>query len=232
MSHAASGRNSATSSGTACGEQARAAAIRGRDVELGRERGRVAADDVAPGSASENVVAAADEARWPSGPARSWIQRHDAGVALGLERAAERAGDESRATQAKPWSASTSELRMQDDPDRAERRPVVQPGHRRSREVRPVESRRDDPARRSGAAAATAQRARSPAPQHGPRARCSSLRGSSACARCPARATRSWAIQRAYHRQRDGPDPTNAEIAAAFDELGDLYELDGAVSTA
>ena len=25
-------------------------------------------------------------------------------------------------------------------------------------------------------------------------------------------------------------DPTNAQIAAALDELGDLYELDGAVS--
>ena len=25
------------------------------------------------------------------------------------------------------------------------------------------------------------------------------------------------------------PDPTNTEIAAALDELGDLYELDGAV---
>src|ERR1700741_4396626 len=25
------------------------------------------------------------------------------------------------------------------------------------------------------------------------------------------------------------PDPTNAEIAAALDELGDLYELDGAI---
>ncbi|HST41853.1 MAG TPA: helix-hairpin-helix domain-containing protein, partial [Conexibacter sp.] len=24
-------------------------------------------------------------------------------------------------------------------------------------------------------------------------------------------------------------DPTNSEIAAAFDELGDLYELDGAI---
>ncbi len=28
---------------------------------------------------------------------------------------------------------------------------------------------------------------------------------------------------------RDSPDPTNAQIAAAFDELGDLYELDGAI---
>ena len=27
-------------------------------------------------------------------------------------------------------------------------------------------------------------------------------------------------------------DPTNAQIAAAFDELADLYELDGAVHTA
>ena len=25
------------------------------------------------------------------------------------------------------------------------------------------------------------------------------------------------------------PDPTNSQIAAAFDELGDLYELDGAI---
>src|SRR3954471_17161665 len=29
---------------------------------------------------------------------------------------------------------------------------------------------------------------------------------------------------------RPMPDLTNAQIAAAFDELGDLYELDGAVS--
>src|SRR5215207_6059673 len=30
-------------------------------------------------------------------------------------------------------------------------------------------------------------------------------------------------------RRRGMPDPTNAQIAAALDELGDLYELDGAI---
>ena len=33
-----------------------------------------------------------------------------------------------------------------------------------------------------------------------------------------------------YARAPSMADPTNAQIAAAFDELGDLYELDGAVS--
>src|SRR6202034_3394002 len=96
------------------------------------------------------------------------------------------------------------------------RRRARRPGHRRSRRCRPVSCRR-----RSGRDGHPQRpaRARAALPQRWPQCFRTRCRSAAVARRAPA-----W---RAYP---SGVPPTsNGQIADALDELGDLYELDGAV---